>query len=154
MPDLRSALQEPFALQPVHLGTSISPDYIRLLVLEVPGNNYDHIAFSDPYSLLHLAGYAGHPGYAVDASDPYAIGSKQAFNVTEYLSILFAREADPCYYGPFFLPSTTSIIQLITSNNNYGPQINGIIGAVLTSLRMQTRTTKAFFCAIALKNDS
>jgi hypothetical protein len=122
--------------------------------LEVPGNNYDYIAFSDPYSLLHLAGYAGHPGYAINASDPYAIRSEQALNVSEYLSILFTREADPCYYGPFFLPSTTSIIQLITSNNNYGPQINGIIGAVLTSRGMQTRTNKPTFCAIAVKNDS
>jgi hypothetical protein len=37
--------------------------------------------------------------------------------MTKHLSILFAGESDPGNNGPFFL-STTSIIQLITSNNN------------------------------------
>ncbi|KUG17241.1 hypothetical protein ASZ90_013063 [hydrocarbon metagenome] len=37
--------------------------------------------------------------------------------MTEYLSILFAREANSGYYCSF-LPTMTSIVQLITSNNN------------------------------------
>jgi hypothetical protein len=38
--------------------------------------------------------------------------------MTEYLSILFTGEADPGYYRSF-LPPMITIIQLITSNNNY-----------------------------------
>ncbi len=98
-----SAFEESLALQPVHLGSGVSPDHIRLFVLELPGNDYDHIALSNPDSLLHLAGYAGHAGYAIQASDFNPVGSQQALYVTKYLSILFAGEADPGYYGPFFL---------------------------------------------------
>jgi len=104
------------------LGTGISPDHIRLLILELPGDDYDHVTLSDPDPLLHLSRYAGHPGNAIYASDLDAIGAKQAFYVTEYLSILFTREADPGYYCSF-LPAITTIVQLITSNNNYRPHI-------------------------------
>jgi hypothetical protein len=47
----------------------------------------------------------------------------------EYLSILFAGETNSGYYSSFFFPAMTSVIQLITSNNNYGPKTNGIFGA-------------------------
>ncbi|MCX6674629.1 MAG: hypothetical protein NTY37_12730, partial [Methanothrix sp.] len=50
----------------------------------------------------------------------YAIGSKQTFHMTEYFSILFAGETNSGNYSSFFFPATTSIIQLITSNNYYG----------------------------------
>ena len=104
-------------MQPVHLGAGVSPDNIGLLILKLPGDDYDHVALSDPDPLLHLSRYAGHPGYAVYASDLYAIGAKKAFYMTEYLPILFTREADPGYYRSF-LPTMITIIQLITSNNN------------------------------------
>jgi hypothetical protein len=117
MKRLSRSFQKSFALQPVHLGAGVSPDHICLLILDFPGDDYDHVALSDPYSLLHLAGYASHPGNAVYASHPDAIGAEKAFHMTEYLSILFAGEADSGNYSSFFFPATTSIIQLITSNN-------------------------------------
>ena len=98
----------------------VSPDHVSLLILELPRDDYDHVALSYPDPLLHLSRYAGHPGYAVNAPDLDAIGAKQAFYMTEYLSILFAGETDPGNDCAFFLPTTTSIIQLITSNNNKG----------------------------------
>jgi hypothetical protein len=48
--------------------------------------------------------------------------------MTEYFSILFAGETNSGNYSSFFFPAMTSIVQLITSNNNYGPKTNGIIG--------------------------
>jgi len=113
----RRSFQKSFALQPVYLGTGVSPDHIGLFILEFPGYDDDHIALSNPDPLLHLAGYAGHPGNAVYAPHLYAIGAKKAFYMTEYLSILFAGKADSGYYSSFFFPATRSVIQLITSNN-------------------------------------
>jgi len=51
--------------------------------------------------------------------------------MTEYFSILFAGETDSGNYSSFFFPATTSIIQLITSNNNYVPKTHGIFGVAL-----------------------
>jgi hypothetical protein len=110
------------------LGPCVSPDHISFLILKIPGNDYDYIALSDPDSFLHFARDTGHSGYAVDTSYLYAVGSEQAFYMTKYLSILFAGETNSSYYSSFFLPSTTSIKQLITSNYNYGLPINGIFG--------------------------
>jgi len=50
--------------------------------------------------------------------------------MTKYLSILFAGETDPGNDCAFFLPTTTSIIQLITSNNNMDLRLSGIIRAI------------------------
>jgi hypothetical protein len=116
----RSSFQKSLALQPVHLWARVSPDNICFIILDFPGNDNNHVTLSDPDPLLHLARYATHPGNAVDASHTNAIGSKQAFHMTEYFSILFAGETDSGNYSSFFFPATTSIIQLITSNNNYG----------------------------------
>ena len=113
----RRSFQKSFALQPVHLGTGISPDHIGLLILEIPRYDDDHIALSDPDSLLHLSWYAGDPGNAVYAPNLYAIGAEKGFYMTEYLSILLAGKADSGYYSSFFFPATRSVIQLITSNN-------------------------------------
>jgi hypothetical protein len=49
--------------------------------------------------------------------------------MTEYLSILLAGETDSGYNSSFFFPSLSSIIQLITSNDNYGTQIDGFFEA-------------------------
>jgi hypothetical protein len=117
------SFQESFALQPVHLGSGVSPDHICLLILEFPWNDYDYVTLSNPDPLLHLAGYAGHPCDAVYAPHPYAIGAEKAFYMTEYLSILFAGEADSGNYSSFFFPATTSVIQLITSIIKYGHKI-------------------------------
>jgi len=66
--------------------------------------------------------------------------------MTEYFSILFAGETDSGNYSSFFFPATTSIIQLITSNNNCGPMIHGIFWAAHV-LSSQSIT----FFALALK---
>jgi hypothetical protein len=144
----RGSLQKSLALQPVYLGASVSPDYIRLLILEIPGNDDNHVTLSDPDPLLHLAWYAGHPGNAVDAPHLYAIGAKQAFHMTEYLSILFAGETNSSDYSSFFFPPLTTFIQLITSNNNYGHKINDIFEAPLP------RAAKASFLRPSTKNHS
>jgi hypothetical protein len=141
----RGSLQKSLALQPVYLGASVSPDYIRLLILEIPGNDDNHVTLSDPDPLLHLAWYAGHPGNAVDAPHLYAIGAKQAFHMTEYLSILFAGETNSSDYSSFFFPPLTTFIQLITSNNNYGHKINDIFEAPCLE------QPKHLSCALALK---
>jgi hypothetical protein len=127
----RSSFQKSLALQPVHLGTGVSPDYIGLIILDFPGNDNNHITLSDPDPLLHLARNAAHPGNTIDASHFNAIGPKQAFHMTEYFSILFAGETNSGNYSSFFFPATTSIIQLITSNNNYGPKTHGIFGVAI-----------------------
>jgi hypothetical protein len=125
----RSSFQESLTLQPIDLGAGVSPDYICLIILDFPGNNNNYITLPDPDPLLHLARNAAHPGYAVDASHLNAIGSKQTFYMTEYFSILFAGETNSGNYSSFFFPAITSIIQLITSNNNHGPKTHGIIEA-------------------------
>jgi hypothetical protein len=66
--------------------------------------------------------------------------------MTEYFSILFAGETNSGNYSPFFFPATTSIIQLITSNNNYGPETHGIFGAALAP-----SSQSIFLFALALK---
>jgi hypothetical protein len=144
----RGSLQKSLALQPVYLGTGVSPDYIRLLILEIPRNDDNHVTLSDPDPLLHLAWYAGHPGNAVDAPHLYAIGAKQAFHMTEYLSILFAGETNSSDYSSFFFPPLTTFIQLITSNNNYGHKINDIFEVTLP------RAAKASFLRPSTKNYS
>jgi hypothetical protein len=66
--------------------------------------------------------------------------------MTEYFSILFAGETNSGNYSTFFFPATTSIIQLITSNNNYGPKIYGIFGVTLAP-----SSRSIFLFALALK---
>jgi hypothetical protein len=144
----RGSLQESLSLQPVYLGTGVSPDYISLLILEIPGYDDNYVTLSDPDPLLHLAGYAGHPGNAVDAPHLYAIGAKQALHMTEYLSILFAGEADSGNYSSFFFPPLITFIQLITSNNNYGHKINDIFEVTFP------RSAKASFLRPSTKNHS
>jgi hypothetical protein len=65
--------------------------------------------------------------------------------MTEYLSILFAGEADSGNYSSFFFPATRSIIQLITSNNQYGHKINDIRQAALLTC------SQSIFLAPSLK---
>jgi hypothetical protein len=141
----RGSLQKSLALQPVYLGASVSPDYIRLLILEIPGNDDNHVTLSDPDPLLHLAWYAGHPGNAVDAPHLYAIGAKQAFHMTEYLSILFAGETNSSNYSSFFFPPLTTFIQLITSI------IITDIRLMISSRSLCLEQPKHLSCALALK---
>lgn len=78
--------------------------------------------------------------------------------MTKYLSVLFARESDPGYYCSF-LPTTTSIVQLITSNNNYRPQIRHRIDGTVSDVEIAivsiaAKIGKATSCIISIENDA
>jgi hypothetical protein len=61
----RSSLNISFPSQPVGLWWKISPDNIRLFILNAPGPNNDDVAHTEPYSSFHLTWNSPHAGFSI-----------------------------------------------------------------------------------------
>ncbi len=66
-------VQVSFSLEPVYLWAGVSPDDVSFLVLDLPWDYDDNVAFAYPDALLHLTAYAAHPGHAIHTFNGHAI---------------------------------------------------------------------------------
>lgn len=88
-------VQVSFSLEPVHLWAGVSPDNVSLLVLDIPGDYDDYVAFAYPDALLHLTAYAAHPGHAIHALYGHAVRAKHADHSAQHFVLVLIRGPHP-----------------------------------------------------------
>lgn len=88
-------VQVSFSLEPVHLWAGVSPDDVSLLVLDLPGDHDDYVAFAYPDALLHLTAYAAHPGHAVHAFYGHAVRAQHTDHCAQHFVLVLIRGPYP-----------------------------------------------------------
>ena len=81
--------------EPFDLGTGITIDDITFFVLEVPGNDYQDIPFTNPDFLFDLSLDSPHPGHAIETTDTDMICTHHQFSIPEYFPVAFLGQLYP-----------------------------------------------------------
>ena len=69
--------------EPLDLWAGITVNDITFFVLEVPGNDYKNIPFTDPDFLFDLSLDSPHPGNAIKTTDPDMVCTQHQFSSPE-----------------------------------------------------------------------
>jgi hypothetical protein len=81
--------------EPLNLRACITVNDITLFVLEVPRNDYQDIAFTDPDFLFDLSLDSPHPGHAIETTDTNMICTHHQFSNAEYFPVPFLGQLNP-----------------------------------------------------------
>ena len=81
--------------EPLDLWAGITVNDITFFVLEVPGNDYKDIPFTDPDFLFYLSLDSSHPGHTIETTDPDMICTHHQLGITEYFPVAFLGQFCP-----------------------------------------------------------
>jgi len=81
--------------EPLDLWAGITINDITFFVLEVPGNDNQDIAFTDPDFLFDLSLDSPHPGHAIETTDTNMICTHHQFSIAEYFPVPFLGQLNP-----------------------------------------------------------
>jgi len=81
--------------EPLDLRAGITINDITFFVLEVPGNDYQDIPFTNPDFLFDLSLDSPHPGHAIETTDTDMICTHHQFSIAKYFPVPFLRQLYP-----------------------------------------------------------
>jgi hypothetical protein len=99
-------LDVPFSSQPVSLWRKISPDNIRLFILNAPGPNDNDVAHTEPHSPFHLAWNSPHAGFSILRTNRDSAAAEHLFNRSKDFILVFSGQSHLAWL--FFCQLNTS----------------------------------------------
>ena len=86
-------LDVPFPSQPVRLRREISPDDVRLFVLNAPGPNDNDVAHAEPYSSFHLTWNSPHAGFSILRANGDSASAEHFFHRSKDFILMFSGQS-------------------------------------------------------------
>jgi hypothetical protein len=83
------------APEPLDLGAGVTVDDITFFILEVPGNDYKDVPFTDPDFLFDLSLDSPHPGNTIETANPDMVCAHHQFSVPEHFPVSFLGQFYP-----------------------------------------------------------
>jgi hypothetical protein len=81
--------------EPLDLRAGITINDITFFILEVPGNDYQDIAFTDPDFLFYFSLDSPHPCHAIETTDTDMICTHHQFSIAKYFPVPLLRQFYP-----------------------------------------------------------
>ena len=75
------------APEPFNLWSGVAVYDVTFFILEVPGDDYEDIPFTDPDFLFNLSLDSPHPGHAIETTDTDVICTHHQFSIAEYFPV-------------------------------------------------------------------